>query len=204
MKKSAFENAEYRVPNAECLGHTIRHSTPSQAEGGQIGIRHLLTLLLLALLPTVAANAQIDTEASRQALQQIRGFYLHVDVEGSLGLTQDDALNVRTIRSRVKQRLEDAGLNVLENLEGIDQANEPYLYVHVNMLEVERGLVPFAVNTQFYQRVELPRRPRQSLVAATWDTGLVGLVSYDNLDLIADSAVGSVTNFISDYQQVNP
>lgn len=161
-------------------------------------------IALVCLVPTSVAHAQLQTEASRQALQQIKGFYLHVDVEGSLGLTQDDALNVRTIKSRVTQRLRDAGLNVLELVEGIEQQNEPYLYVHVNMLEVERGLVPFAVNTQFYQRVELPRQPRQSLVACTWDTGLVGLVSYDNLDLIADSAVESVTNFITDFQQVNP
>ena len=183
------------MPNAECRVITRDHSA--------FGIRHSL-LFLLMFLPVLQGVAQPGTEASRQALQGIRGFYLHVDVEGSLGLTQDEALNVRTIKRRVTQRLRDAGLNVLETVENMEQDTEPYLYVHVNMLEMERGLVPFAVNTQFYQRVELPRRPRQSLVACTWDTGLVGLVSYDNLDLIADSAVESVVNFIADYRQVNP
>jgi hypothetical protein len=146
----------------------------------------------------------METGESRLTLEDIRGFYLRVDVEGSLGLTQDEALNVRAINQRVKTKLREVGLHVLEETEVIDEAAEPYLYLHVNMLEMDRGLVPFAVTTQFFQRVELPRSPRQSLIACTWDTGLVGLVSYDNLDLIADSAVESINNFITDFQVVNP
>lgn len=164
----------------------------------------ITTILCLALLamPTVAL-AQMETEQSRRSLRGIKGFYLHVDVEGSVGLTQDDALNVRAIKGRVSTALRDAGLNVLEPTEVIDQSSSPYLYVHVNMMDMDQGLVPFAINTQFYQQVQI-KRQRSSMVACTWDTGLVGLVSYDNLDMIADAAVSSVTNFIDDYHVSNP
>ena len=160
-------------------------------------------LLLLLSLPSFQAYAQMETEQSRKSLRGIKGFYLHVDVEGSLGLTQDDALNVRAITGRVSTALRDAGLNVLEPSEVVDQSNSPYLYVHVNMMDMDQGLVPFAINTQFFQPVEI-KRQRFSTTACTWDTGLVGLVSYDNLDMIADAAVGSVTNFIDDYHVSNP
>ncbi len=164
-----------------------------------------ITLIMFALLLPTIANAQMETGQSRQSLNDIRGFFVKVDVEGSVGLTSDEKLNISAINSRVKTKLRNAGLNVLEPTEVIDQPMEPYLYLHVNMLEMEQGLVPFAVTTQFFQRVELPRSKRgASLVACTWDDGLVGLVSYDNLDMIADSAVESVGLFIDDFQQVNP
>ena len=158
--------------------------------------------VLLSLMPFMTASAQMETAESRNSLDGIKGFYLHVDVEGSLGLTSDEKLNVRAVKGRLTDTLRGAGLNVLETTEVVDASSEPYLYVHVNMLDMEGGLVPFAVNTQFYQRVEIARQ-RSSTIAATWDTGLVGLVSYDNLDMIADAAVGSVTNFITDFQEVN-
>lgn len=160
-------------------------------------------LVALFTLPAIQVYGQMETEQSRKSLRGVKGFYLHVDVEGSLGLTQDEALNVRAIRGRVATELRNAGLNVLEATEVVDQSTSPYLYVHVNMLDMEGGLVPFAINTQFFQQVEI-KRQRSSLTACTWDTGLVGLVSYDNLDLIADAAVGSVTNFIDDYHVSNP
>ena len=160
-------------------------------------------LLALIVFPVYQVHAQMETEQSRRSLRGIKGFYLHVDVEGSLGLTQDDALNVRAITGRVSSALRDAGLNVLEPSEMVDQSNSPYLYVHVNMMDMDQGLVPFAVNTQFFQPVEI-KRQRFATTACTWDTGLIGLVSYDNLDMIADAAVGSVTNFIDDYHVSNP
>ena len=161
-------------------------------------------LLLLAFIPGIAF-AQLDTEQSRQSLVDIRGFYVTVDVEGSVGLTSDEALNVSTINRRVKSRLREAGLNVLEGTEVIDQPREPYLYLHINMLEMDRGLVPFATSIQFFQRVELPgKRRNKSLVACTWDTGVVGLVSLDNLDMIPESAIQSVNLFIDDFARVNP
>ena len=164
------------------------------------------SLLLIAFLfmPSTA-YAQMETKQSTQSLGRIQGFYVRVEIEGSVGLTSDEKLNVKAINQRVKRRLRDAGLNVIEPTEGFDQPMEPYLYVHINMMELEQGLVPFANNLQFFQRVEIPgRRRKQSLIAATWDTGVVGLVSYDNLDMIADSAIESVNEFITDFQQVNP
>ena len=164
--------------------------------------KHLI--LFLTLLSPLLAHAQMDTGQSRSTLEDIQGFYVKVDVEGSVGLVSDEKLNVSAMNQRVKQRLRDAGLNVLEPTEVVDQPREPYLYLHVNMMELEQGLVPFAINMQFFQRVELPRKKRESLIACTWDTGLVGLVSYDNLDVIAESAVGSIDLFIDDFRQVNP
>lgn len=146
----------------------------------------------------------MQTAESRQALEGVHGFYLRVEVEGSVALTNEDVVDVRTINRRVKTDLREAGLNVLEGSEVMDRIEEPYLYIHLNMMETDNGQIPFAVKTQFFQRVELPRTGQRSLIACTWDDGLVGLSYFNDLNFIADAAVKSVANFISDYQAVNP
>jgi hypothetical protein len=162
------------------------------------------TLLLFALLFAAhPLSAQPDTELFRQSLQRIEAFYLTVDLEGSRALTEHDALDVSAIRQNVASRLAEAGLRIIEPTEGIDTQRVPNLYIHVNLLDAGQGLVPFAVNTQFFQEALLPES-RIPTIACTWDTGLVGLVSYDTLSLIGETAVSSVTNFIDDYRAVNP
>ena len=168
-------------------------------------MKFILAAISTFLITSSFAHAQPETGESRESLGGIAGFYVQVVVEGSVGLTSDEKLKVSAINQGVKRRLRDAGLNVIEPTEGIDQPTEPYLYLHLNMIEMEQGLVPFAVNMQFFQRVEIARSRRsQSMVACTWDTGFVGLVSYDNLDMIADAAIESVDEFIGDFRIVNP
>lgn len=184
------------------------HRTPAASMGMPLGtdtpMKYLiLTALCLAWLP-MPALAQMQTDQSRQALQDIKGFYVRVEVEGSVGLTSEDAVDVRTINRRVKTNLREAGLNVLEASEVTDRVEEPYLYIHLNMMETDNGQIPFAVKTQFFQRVELPRTRQRSLIACTWDDGLVGLSYYNDLNFIADAAVKSVANFILDYHAANP
>ncbi len=168
-------------------------------------MKKLLTFAMcFFLLPTIAL-AQMGTEQSRRSLTDIKGFYVQVDVEGSVGLTSDEQLNASAINQRVKNRLRAAGLNVLEPTEVLDQPTEPYLYVHINMMELDGGMVPFATNLQFFQRVALPdRRRKQSLIACTWDTGVVGLVYFNSLNLIPESTEELVNEFIADFQVVNP
>ncbi len=161
--------------------------------------------LLFACCISSTAWAQLGTETSRQSLKDIRGFYVQVDIEGSVGLTSDEKLNASAINRRVKQQLRNAGLQVIEPTEVLDQPIEPYLYLHINMIEMEQGLVPFSTSLQFYQRatLEKKRKNNTSMVVCTWDTGAVGLVSYDNLDMIAESAIASVDEFIGDFSSAN-
>ena len=161
----------------------------------------VLLIVVLGLAPRAAAQPAV--EVARESLQQIKGFYLTVDVEGSRGLTEEDVLDVVTIRRNVATRLAEAGLHVIEATEVVDVARVPNLYIHINMLDAGQGIVPFAINTQFYQEVRLAEQ-RLPTIASTWDTGLVGVVSYDTLELIGESAVTSVTNFIDDFRSANP
>jgi len=47
----------------------------------------LLLIVAMGLAPCAAAQPAV--EVARQSLQQIKGFYLTVDIEGSRGLTKD-------------------------------------------------------------------------------------------------------------------
>ncbi len=46
--------------------------------------------------------------------------------------------------------------------------------------------------------------PNELIHAATWDSGLVGLVSRDKVDTIRSAMIGLVEEFAEDYQTVNP
>ena len=70
------------------------------------------------------------------------------------------------------------------------------------MMDAGRGLVPFAVNAQFYQTVVLPNQ-RMRTLASTWDYGLVGIASEDQLAIIAEAALNAVDPFIEDYAVAN-
>jgi hypothetical protein len=70
-------------------------------------------------------------------------------------------------------------------------------------MDAGRGLYPFAIETRFYQPVTLPHRRNAETQASTWDTGVVGLVSLDQLSTIAESAVDLLATFIEEYRQVN-
>ena len=78
-----------------------------------------------------------------------------------------------------------------------NQSGLPHLYVHVNAHDAGGGLVPFSVNAYFIQEVRLSEGGRR-MMAITWESGFVGVVSYDRLVAIPDAAESLVEEFAGD------
>jgi hypothetical protein len=75
--------------------------------------------------------------------------------------------------------------------------------MHINTMDAGQGLVPFSVSLDFYQPAELTLNRNLQTSVSTWQTGLVGIVSYDRMNVIGESAVNLLDDFIKDYNQVN-
>ncbi len=157
-------------------------------------IRSLSAIALLWFV-TMPSAAQLDRQEEIESLENIRAFGLVVDVEASLALTSDPAFSASALRMALADRLERLGVQ-RPSFDPLD-SGLPYLYVHVHAMEVGDGLVPFAVDASFIQAVRVDSGG-QEVMAATWESGYLGLVSYDRLGAISEASEGLVSEFAED------
>ena len=161
-------------------------------------LRSLFALIILApiLFAAPEARAQLDVGEARASLRDVGPFFVRVDVEAGPALSEHPAL--RRLTRAVSRRLTEGGAPASEERDG-----RPYLYVHVNALEMEEGLIPFTVSLQFLQTVRLARERTFPTTACTWEAATVGLVSPDNVALIAEAALDLVDEFATDLRAAN-
>ncbi len=165
----------------------------------------LLTFLFLIITTLWASRsfAQSEVERELSSLHGIGHFYFVLNVEGNKNLTEKEQLNVPKLQKQLHDHLQSKGMDVLPNTDQPAAAEVPYLRLHINAMDAGRGLVPFAISVNFYQPVKLVlNRDRQTL-ASTWNTGYVGIVSYDRMGVIDTAAVDMLNEFILDYRRVN-
>ena len=162
----------------------------------------LLFCWLLAVGLALPVQAQTELAQARASLEDVRGFYLSVNVEAGLALSEQAPIRMAALRGRLHDRLRAAGLTVWVDESVPPALRYPSLYLHLNVLDAGRGLVPFNVELQFYQRVRLSGG--SEVPAATWSHSSVGLVSLDRLGLIGDTAAELTEIFIDDFRQTNP
>ncbi len=155
---------------------------------------------LLMFVPLTAA-AQGGLDAERSSLNGIRSFEADITIEGPRHLVQSDVLQSEVLLHRVVSRLRNAGLEVARATPGSSET-PPSLQVHVNLLEVGAGLVPFTVSAGFYQDVRLAAGGRE-MSAITWDESVLGVVSQNLIQTIAESIDGLVDQFVEDYLAAN-
>ncbi len=154
-------------------------------------------LWLLALACAVPeAHAQIGLDEARASLRDVGPFFVRVDVEGSPALSEHPAL--RDLTHAVTRRLSEHGARPAP-----ERDDRPYLYVHVNALEMDNGLIPFAVSLQFLQTVRLSRERTVPTTACTWESATVGLVSPDNVAIIAEATLDLIDEFVRDLRAAN-
>ena len=163
-------------------------------------MRRLVMLILMMTAPAAAAGAQTELEVARSTLHGIGAFGVAVDVETAAGLAGHEALDVRAFRAAVEERLETAGLPLLDAYDGLTQ---PHLYVHVNAADAGSGLVPFSIEVDFRQPVYLDPGRSVATAATTWDDSVVGLVSHDRMALIGEALLALVDQFAEDFRQIN-
>ncbi|SHE76727.1 hypothetical protein SAMN05443144_103133 [Fodinibius roseus] len=157
---------------------------------------------MLWLIPMLVF-AQNEVARERSSLKGIQSMGLSVNYEANAPLTEKTNINVPSLQEKGKRALQEGGIRVVPR-EEVRQSDEiPLLYLHINAMDAGEGLVPFAVNLYFYQPVKLVLNQDLQTTANTWESGTVGIVSYDKLQLIDQAAEDLLQEFIHDYNEIN-
>lgn len=170
------------------------------------GRKYGRTLFVILLMSFFGSNvqAQSEIEMDRGSLRQLRPLYVSVYVEGNSGLTSLPGLDVTSLHQAVDSTLVAHGIPIDRGEAAHVLDREPYISVHINAMDMGDGLTPFAIEVEIIQGVVVANVPNELIHAATWDTGLVGLVSRDKIDTIRWAMIGLVEEFAEDYRSVNP
>lgn len=159
-------------------------------------------ILLIIALP-VLSFAQNEIEREISSLRGINELGFTVNLETNVTLNEKGEIEVTSIKDAARQRLAEAGIPLVSDREIESSADIPFLYMHINTMDAGRGLVPFSVSIRFYQPVKLQLNRDRQTSASTWETGMVGIVSYDRMNIIQESAVNLLGDFINDFNSVN-
>lgn len=162
--------------------------------------RLVLSTIMILIGWGIAVAQSNEVEMSQNTMKGLRRFYVSVNLEWNQDLAKHADMTQVDMQKKIEQKLSDAGIDIIKHTTAADV---PYLYVHVNMMDAGRGLVPFAINIALYQPVKLTLNRDRPAMAITWNAGNVGIVSYDKMDVIRDSAMQQVEKFLSIYQSVN-
>lgn len=161
----------------------------------------LLTLFLLALPSQLLAQNEVERE--RLSLQGLQEFGFTVNIEGSRTIAGDPNLTPGLLRQDAINQLREANIRYVADNEVSSSADIPFLYMHVNAMELENGLVPFSIELRLYQPVKLVLNRDLQTSASTWENSVVGIVTLDRLPMINEAASNLVTDFLNDYAVIN-
>ncbi len=164
--------------------------------------RQILPLILI-LFCSSQVVAQNEIERERSSLQGIAEMGFTVNVEANIKLNEKGEIEITSIKQQAVDRLKEAGLTIIPDSKIESSAELPFLYMHINTMDAGQGLVPFSVSLDFYQPAKLTLNRDLQTSVSTWQTSLVGIVSYDRMNVIGESAVNLLHDFISDYNKVN-
>lgn len=161
----------------------------------------LLSMLMLFMVESAAAQNEVERELS--SLRGINEMGFSVNLEVNASLNEKGEIEITSIKQMAEERLKEADISLIPDQRVRSSADIPYLYMHINTMDAGRGLVPFSISIDFYQPAELTLNNDLETSVSTWQTGMVGIVSYDRMNVIGESAVNLLENFISDYHRIN-
>lgn len=164
----------------------------------------LKTILLLCLLTLPSQlMAQNEVERERISLQGLQEFGFTATIEGSRTIAGDPNLTPGLLRQDAVNQLREANIRYVADDEVSSSADIPFLFMHVNAMELENGLVPFSIELRLYQPVKLVLNRDLQTSASTWENSVVGIVSLDRLPMINEAASALVADFLDDYASYN-
>lgn len=147
--------------------------------------------------------AQNEVARERSSLKGIQNMSFTVNLEATSSLTQKSGLEISSLREMGQTTLREGSITLIPDNE-VERSDEvPFLYLHVNTMDAGQGLVPFAISLYFYQPVKLSLNRDMQTSSVTWESGSLGIVSYDRMNLINAAAKDLLNEFISDYHKVN-
>ncbi len=158
-----------------------------------------ILLILFFIVVPIQLLAQNEVERERLSLQGLQEFGFTATIEGSRTIAGDPNLTPGLLRQDAVSQLREANIRFVTDEEISSSADIPFLYMHVNAMELENGLVPFSIELRLYQPVKLVLNRDLQTSASTWENSVVGIVTLDRLPMINEAASSLIADFLEDY-----
>lgn len=167
--------------------------------------RSVPLFILLFALSAIHGTLLAQNELQREhiSLEGLQEFGFTANIQGPELIAGGDILTPTVIRQQSVDQLINADLRYISDEEVRSSADIPFLYMHINTMQLENGLVPFSIQLKLYQPVNLPLNRDLLTSASTWEVSTVGLVSHDRIAAINREAENLMAQFIDEYYRVN-
>ena len=133
----------------------------------------------------------------RKSLKGMTGIYVVVE---DLGSELKGTLTRRDVQARVEAQLRTAGIRILKEKEAAKLPGEPYLYVNLAALPLERNHFACRIDLEVHQHVALIHDAKGGH-AITWEQGVLTTGGIKTIHHQLDELVFA---FICDYLAINP
>ena len=150
-----------------------------------------------------ALMAQNEVGRERNSLRGIQAMGFTVNVESNTSIADYSEINVDSLIQMGQRTLKESGISLIPDRKVQSSDEIPFLYLHINSMDAGQGLVPFSLTLYFYQPVKLMLNRDIQTSSITWESGSVGIVSYDQMGMIPDAAQNLIEEFITDFKQIN-
>jgi hypothetical protein len=133
----------------------------------------------------------------KKSLKGLEGIYVVVE---DLGPEMRGKLTRKQIQTNIEGRLAFAGIPILKEKEAAKTMGEPYLYINLAALPIDRQRFACRMDVELHQLVALINGSRHGH-AITWDAGIVTIGTIQEL---LESLDDLFLDFIDDFLAVNP
>jgi hypothetical protein len=179
----------------------VAHAARAHVRYSVLVTKTAFTLAMLLVSPV--AHAQMFVATGRDTLRGLPG--VEVAVEVAQPELARRGLDPAAIRADVERRLRAGGVMVYASQAQNPSEAKPYLYVHVNALELPAG-AGYAVALQVHvrQTVRSTATSSQIVNAMTWDAHNVVVAPSNGLVAVQEEIDAYVDAFLRDWKAVHP
>lgn len=165
-------------------------------------MRYVVMAMIVGLTSLDLSEAQAIGAYGRESLRGLPG--VEVLIEELESDVQADGLSTDEIRTTVERIIWSSRIQILTHSERIKAPSAPYLYVRVGTFKRKLNY-SLCVYVSLKQRVSLFHRPQRELVAATWESSMVGTGGASTIgNIISVLVEPQVKEFAKDFLTVNP
>ncbi|MHB9038340.1 MAG: hypothetical protein ACYC64_16925 [Armatimonadota bacterium] len=162
----------------------------------------LTAITIVAILGLAASGAVwgARTDFELESLRGLNGVYVVVQ-----SLSPDmvkDGLTVNALSAAINKRLSAAGIKLLAKSDTLSP-KDGVLLIALSSVKSKTGVHACSIDAELIQATALARYPDKLSPATTWASGIVAVVSPENVSHLSDTVCELIDEFVHDYNSAN-
>ncbi|MEN6355899.1 MAG: hypothetical protein ABFD83_02310 [Armatimonadota bacterium] len=159
-----------------------------------------VTIIVILGLAACGTTWGARTDFELDSLRGLGGVYVIVQTL-SPEITKD-GLTVDMLKTAVIKRLNTAGIKMLPKSDSLS-SKDGILLIALSSIKSKTGVHACSIDAELIQVTTLARNPDKPCPATTWASGIVAVVSPENVGHLSDTVGEVIDEFVHDYQSAN-